>query len=306
VRDGVWGGTIPGDAVTTRGVLRYVEAILRDGTIVREGSHADLQPLPVFGTASGTVATTAPGASNGWNVIAPSIVPGDSGLSAVFGHFGVFGADWVAWRWNPTAGQWEAGAPLNDHPVAQQAEFDLAQPWWVAVDGDGGDVGVPVAGASVDASGRFSIPLTQGWNSIAHPFDFPVPWTDDSIRIFRGGEETSASDAAARDWVDNRAILWSPDSSSYETYRSDDAAPYNVPEGRGIWIFANVGDAELLIEPLGPPDDSEPIPLAPSTSTAARLGLWSLPLHIESASGSDRAVAVVLSDGAMADASIGD
>jgi len=106
-----------------------------------------------------------------------------------------------------------------------------------------------VAGQSTDASRPCALSLRAGWNLVGNPYDFPVAWSDASVRVVVDGVEASPTFSAATGWVDNGLITLDPVTQSYVTRYSDESAPYAMEPGTAWWVFSHVDGAKLLIAP---------------------------------------------------------
>ncbi|MBT3265515.1 T9SS type A sorting domain-containing protein [Candidatus Poribacteria bacterium] len=210
-----------------------------------------------------------------WNVVAPSLLPDDTSLTSSLSSLGTFGQDWIAWRWNPSSGRWEAGGSLPGRPASADA-FSVGTPWWIAVDGDGGNVSVPVAGEATDPTSEGRVALEAGWNLVANPFAFAVAWSDEHVKIRHAGEELTPSAADTAGWIENRVIWWDGGARRYVVESPQGGAAYVMPPVLGHWLYAGVDGAELAMQPIGvdPPDDA--IPVAPTADPAevVSIRLW--------------------------------
>jgi len=216
-----------------------------------------------------------------WNLVAsPLSTQARSARDAFDALGGDFLQKWIAWRWNATQQRWEAAAPLEGSVLATEA-FDAGIGWAVAAmseDGSSAPESLPVNGQSTDAGGPYRLPLRTGWNLVGTPFDFPIAWSDASIRIAVGNSEVSPTAAATSGLVDNRLIYFDPVTQAYVTrFSNESSAPYSIDPGQAWWIFSSVDAAELVI----PPVEAESVStLAAAPALTARRpepgGLWSV------------------------------
>lgn len=110
----------------------------------------------------------------------------------------------------------------------------------------------PVQGTSTPADRAFQIRLSPGWNMVAHPFAFSVPW--DSVSALRPGGPRF--DGASPELVLERPYWWDPTRQGY-----DDGVEVLQPF-EGYWV-RNRSDEELVLA----------IPPAPAVSADRQHGL---------------------------------
>ena len=245
---GVWKARIAASDITTRGLVWYAE--MDDSQTGPQMTYTAEAPgsIPVAVATSLTLRAT-PGPQPVWNAVAPSIWPDIADVASTLDSAdGGFLTEWFAWRWDASFQRWEAAGPLGDATPVTTDGFAPGQGWLVAVLGDVDETRQTV-GQSVDATGPFEIPLSQGWNLLANPFAFPVAWSDATIAV-DNGEILTPSQADSAGVTDNRIHYLDVASQSYVTRASDDAAPHPMQPGQAWWIYADGAGATLLIAPV--------------------------------------------------------
>ncbi len=246
-----WSATIPPDVVTPHGVLWHVEIPPLTGRKLGRGSASSPEFIPVVGSSPISI-HTMPGSGYVWDLVSSPLTTGSRSAREAFDTLGGgFLEKWIAWQWNAARQRWESAAALEGAPTAT-APFDTGVGWALAAvsrDGSGSLEELVVAGQSTDASRPYALSLRAGWNLVGNPYDFPVAWSDASVRVVVDEVEASPTLAAATGWVDNRLITLDPVTQSYVTRYSDESAPYVMESGTAWWVFSHVDEAELLIAP---------------------------------------------------------
>jgi DNA-binding beta-propeller fold protein YncE len=286
-----WSALIPAAYNTMRGVAYYVDVVDNNATHYFDGSPTSPKNISVHGTINVNAKTTL-AAPNVWNIIGSSTITDDKSITSNFGIG--FGATWVAWRWNTELSQWEVPSALGTNPVTTDP-FDAGNGWFYALDGIGTYIDKPVVGTSATVDTPFLIPLKLGWNLICQPFDFPVAWSDSTIRIRYGSWEDAPTQAELLGYVDNRAIWYNPDTKIYVTRYSYETPAYEMVKTRGQWLYSSVNGAYLVI----PPVDYLSTPAAPSLKLRDDLPLWKVQLTLKSGKGIDIAEAIADSKGRL-------
>jgi hypothetical protein len=246
----IWTASIPASHVTMAGVVW--RAVTENVATGMHATHSRSEPgyIPVAGSASLTLRPTA-GVGPIWNIVAPTVWPDVADIAATLdGPAGGFLAGWVAWRWNAATQRWEAAAPLGDGTPVATDGFAPALPWFVAA--IGGTWHTP--GTTVDPTRTFSVPLSVGWNLLANPFPFPVAWSDEGVAVRLAGDPLTLSAAISAGILDERLVYLDVESQTYTTRHAGSATPYLMPPGQGWWLYAEVGDATLLISPASAGD----------------------------------------------------
>ncbi len=217
---GLWRATIPALHVTPRGIQYFVEA--RDASVTARFPAAGVASLPIRLTGLSIVSLPAAGYRLGGVSMAAD--GGGSPLS-VFDELGPFDAtEWRYGTWNGSRYD-EGAAAANAVP---------GQGFWII---SRNAIGITASGLATDVSGSFGITLHPGFNQIANPFSFPVPFAD----------------------LDRPAVvsanLIEYDGAGYLQFR--DA----LESGKGYWIFNSSGVDQILGIPAAP--TPPPAPAAP-------------------------------------------
>jgi len=288
--------TIPGSAVTNKGLSYYVLADDHAGNTnrvgnrikTRKGDAEDWWNTDIPGgfniTVTGASVTLPAGTLPGFDPTAvPSqyrmiSVPIDAskGSTTLFAPFGTAGIDWNAWKFTGVApsyyqsGHSDGGFTLSKGEAA-----------WIGTinpDADLTVAGTPLKIAAEDNAYKATITLRQGWNQIACPFNFSRNWDLRTI----GGVQTGGN-------VDNRIYWFTGDTSSYSfastdsTVPNQDAAkpswktaadfkgpatgrgwPGTLDPWGGYWVYAFTEGAQLTIDPTAPGKLAPVVPTAPS------------------------------------------
>ncbi|MGB9596027.1 MAG: S8 family serine peptidase [Candidatus Poribacteria bacterium] len=273
LKKGTWNAIIPTDQVTTRGIIYYVELTDTNDEKCYYGSESSPYFIQVHGNITISLKSSRP--SNTFNVIAPSVITDDKTIAGNFGSLGTYGTDWVAWRWNTSANRWEVSQTLRIFPVSTDP-FDVSVGWWIALIGDGSIQPVSIAGNSVDGLESYKIALKSGWNCVANPFDFPVAWSDESIRIKYLSQEVTPTQARTNLWVDNRLIYFDNVQNINVARYSNENPPYSIPAKQGFWLYSVVNDAELIVPPV-----EYPASPAPPSTPKDDLNSWKIILSLK-------------------------
>ncbi len=182
--DGEYVGTIPGPAVTSRGVVYYVEAENPSGASSRS-AEASLQVQ----VASGLVASVSlPRATTagGYRLISVPLSLDAAAAGTVLDAFGPYAED--AWRFFSILPPGEPGAvqaastPDQFYREGPSTQMRVGLGFWLIVR-DGGTFATG-AGRSVTLRRPFIVDLHEGWNLVGTPFDFPV--TIEQVRLASG------------------------------------------------------------------------------------------------------------------------
>ncbi len=292
-KNGTWIAIIPADQVTMRGIEYYIVAPERDRdrNIYFYGTMYEPYFLPVHGNISIDLKTTIAKKPNTWNIIAPSVITDYKNIVQNLSSLGVFGLNWMAWRWNTSANRWEVPQNYRSFPVSSD-QFDTSIGWWVMVFGDGSNRSVNVSGTSVDCQNPYSITLKTGWNNIANPFDFPVAWADNTIRIEYNNQQVTPTQSKENLWVDNRTFWYNNATNQYSISVSNQNPPYPMPPKVGFWIYSMVNNANLIIYPIESISASPPSYFVNSNEEKT---IWKVLFSLETDEGND-SVEVVISD----------
>ena len=287
-----WTATVPGASINMRGLVWYVQVTddLDGGRTFDENTFGAPGYVAVNGSQDLSLATMT-ASPNVWNAVAPPVSPDSTTMSSTFDSAdGGFITEWFAWRWDATSQQWEAAESLGDSTPVANDGFETGKGWFVAVIGDGTSETRSIAGQSVDPTARYALPLASGWNLLANPFNFPVAWSDSTIRATVGNSERSPTDHLLNNnaAVDNRLIYLDTGSQTLVTrVSSETSAPYSVPAGQAFWFLSNQS-GELLIPATAAPGS----PSTPAPAAVKPKGDWRVFVNATSEFGSDRAEAI--------------
>ncbi len=245
LKKGTWSVNIPANQVTTKGIIYYVELTDVNNKKCYYGSVSS----PYFIQVDGNITILLRSSQNSVNIVAPSVITDDKTVAGNFSSLGTYGINWIAWRWNTSVGRWEVSQTFRDFPVSGDP-FDVATSWWITFIGDGTIQPVSIHGTSVNSSDPYKIILKSGWNCIANPFDFPVAWSDTSIKVKYLDQEVTPTQAKANFWVDNRLIYFDNAQNHNVTRYSYENPPYSIPAKQGFWLYSAVNNAEILISSI--------------------------------------------------------
>jgi len=149
-------------------------------------------------------------------------------------------------------------------------------------------------GRSVDPTARQALPILSGWNLLANPFNFPVAWSDATIRASVLNQELPPTDHLLLNnaAVDNRLIYLDTPSQDYVTRASNETTSYTIPPGQAFWFLSNQSGELLIpaIEFLPSPN----VGIAPAELKAK--GDWRIFVSATSEFGSDRVQAIAAHD----------
>ena len=169
--DGVWTGTIPGAAVTLRGVAYY--ASFTDGaqTVTLPAAAPSETPALARVAVPAAVSTVPPPPDASYRMVSVPLVLADPALRPQleddYGPYVPDGSAWRALRWLPAENRY-ADVASDGLAVAPGVGFWLATRTDAPFDVDGGE--------SVDASEPAVLTLASGWNQVGSPFAFRVAW----------------------------------------------------------------------------------------------------------------------------------
>ncbi|HGE70139.1 TPA: T9SS type A sorting domain-containing protein [Candidatus Poribacteria bacterium] len=271
LKKGTWNAVIPANQVTTKGIIYYVELTDINGKKCYYGSASLPYLISVHGNIPVSLKSTPPKTPSVWNVVAPSVITDNKTVAGNFGSLGTFGVDWFAWRWNASANRWEVPQTYRSYPVSTDP-FDVTVGWWITLMGDGSNQSIDVSGDSVNSLESYIITLNAGWNNIANPFDFPVAWSDENIRIRYSGNEVTPTQARSNLWVDNRIIWYDNTQNINVTKYSYENPAYSIPPKQGFWLYSAVNDAKLVIPPVEYPVSPAP----PSIPNKEDIDSWKI------------------------------
>ncbi len=143
-------------------------------------------------------------------------------------------------RWEPASQQFVQVAP--DEPLLP------GRAYWLK---PSSSVRLQVSGQV--ASGSLTIPLVAGWNQIGNPFLSEIAWDSSSVRVRRGSEERTLSQATAAGWITGHLWAWQPNPS--DPSRGQYVLVSNLPNTRnrlqpwqGYWLYAHEA-CELILSP---------------------------------------------------------
>ncbi|NBB85872.1 MAG: PQQ-binding-like beta-propeller repeat protein [Bacteroidetes bacterium] len=159
-------GTIPGTAVTVRGIDYYASLAAEDLTLTFPVDNPAANPawLPV------QFDQLVPGGVFEPEVYRMISIPAELAerdLATVFDEYGAYEPSrWRVIQWDPQAETYSDLPDLEEASVAPGQAF-----WLITRDGEPFTVG---GGAATEASSPYDITLQPGWNQIGNPFAFPV------------------------------------------------------------------------------------------------------------------------------------
>ncbi len=181
---GVFAATIPGDAVTVRGVDYFIEAQGACDLVTQSGGFALRVRLPA-GVTSPVLPTATEEA--GYRLVSVPLLLEEAGAATVLNDFGP--TDDEAWRLFEllppgTTGDVPAGGTEGQWYRANPASITMApgEAFWLIVR-DGGRFNSG-AGTTVAGDEPFSLDLHRGWNLVGTPFGHDVPL--DRVRLVSG------------------------------------------------------------------------------------------------------------------------
>ncbi len=208
---GEWQATIPASSMTKTGVQYFVEA--RDASFTTRippsgfaSLAVGLTNLSVFDLQAETYALAG----------LPMVAANDDPL-AVFDELGSY--DISQWRY----GTWNGNAYVEG---ADAADASPGQGFWIIARGA---QSIRVTGQSTDLSGDYSISLRPGFNQIANPFFFDVPFS--SVVLPAGVV----------------ANLHGHDGSGYVPFQT------TLQPGKGYWIQNTSASPQIITIPAGAP-----------------------------------------------------
>jgi hypothetical protein len=306
----VYEGTVPGSAVTNKGLCYYVWAtdqagndnITENGNIkTRKGDedHWYYTSIPggfnveVIGASAifpaGMLPVFDPAAfPSTFRMIS---VPNTASPSSIdlFAPFGEAGVDWEAWKF--------IGCPENNGYQAGHIDpfpFSPGVAAWIGTANP--DIALTVIGSTSQVSDKFEdsdvtgqrykyeITLQAGWNQVGTPFSFSRKWDESTIKLedisniiywFTG--ETSAYSFASTDpTVPNQTVFadsWIG-SGIPDNERVWSGWPGSLDRWGGYWMYAYKEGAKLKIDPTVPGKAVMPIP--PDVLSAQMPYNWSV------------------------------
>ncbi|MDH7602234.1 MAG: hypothetical protein QHI38_08820 [Armatimonadota bacterium] len=96
---------------------------------------------------------------------------------------------------------------------------------------------------------EYHVNLLSGWNLIGNPFVYPVYWGQVLVWNRTTNTTVSLDQAVTNGWLSKTIFTWSPGSSSYESYSTDDTL---LLPWRGYWVRAKY-PVTLIFRPSVPP-----------------------------------------------------
>ncbi|MDA1193230.1 MAG: hypothetical protein O3A46_16260, partial [Candidatus Poribacteria bacterium] len=182
---------------------------------------------------TGTYSQETPSAAQTWALYSVPMTALSRQLSAVFDD-GIGSGNWTAQRWNGTT-----NAPIT--PVAQ-----LGQAFWF----------ISKTAFRMQSQGTLAAPsepqkiaLQKGWNFVANPYIFPVPFGNVRIDV---GDGLRMDDDAATGYVRPRFWEWR-DATADDATNGDYVMHTNVSDvwepWAGYWMFSDA-DVALLVDPF--------------------------------------------------------
>jgi hypothetical protein len=259
-------GTIPGSAVTNKGLCYYVwatdlwgnENITPNGYVKMREADKDewfLTPIPgglnvkVTGVSASLPANTLPAFDS---AAVPSTyrmlsvpLPSSPSTTSLLSPFGVAGADWLAWKYT--------GGPENNGYQAGHTNpfnFSKGEAAWVGtvnadkvltVTGDASQISDKLSDdgdQDIDAGGRyrFEIELHAGWNQIGIPFNFSRNWDRTTI---------SSTQTGGVDDVDDTIYWFTGEKDAYSFASLESTVP-NQDVFETSWTGSGIPDNELV------------------------------------------------------------
>jgi uncharacterized repeat protein (TIGR01451 family) len=258
-----FGASVPGSAVSERGVDYYLELV--DGPVTGTFPTEQADQVPAhLRVRLEELPTQRSLAAQRYALVAPALVPDAPGLDAVFGDdYGLpyDRADWRVLRWNP---QQEAYDEFPDLPG-----FEPGRAFWlVTSSGAPYDIGPglsidasvpsPAAARSTGTASAQQVTLAPGWNMIGGLFPFPVAWAD--VDAPSGVRAPQAWDAASETFVADQTVL---------------------ARERGYFVLNTASQpATLTVPPIAAPQASKTEPTPPWAAAEYALQLVArMPAH---------------------------
>ncbi len=233
-------GTIPGSAITERGLKYYIQTEdIYGGIATSPNINPGASPYCVrvnFSSLSFSFSTL----QKKWQMISVPLELDNSTPEGVL--VDDLGAQddtvWKLYHWNTANGSYDEYPSVPDFTPGNAL-------WLITKNSKNIDVG---QGTSVDTSSDYSIDLASGWTQLGCPFAFDIDWGN--VKVEKDGIIKSISEAT--DWI--RDTIWHYDGTQH--------VPYQAPDGtleawKGDWVKALV-PCRLLIPPL----EAGEVPLA--------------------------------------------
>lgn len=206
---GGFGASIPGTAVTERGVDYYLS--LTEGPVTGTFPTEQAAQIPAhLRVRLGALSTQRSLAPGTYAIVAPALVPDEPDPEAVFGDDYGLPYDPAVWR----ALRWNAEREDYDE-VPDLPGFTPGRAFWLISDsgapytvGPGisidASVAAPAAGRS-EAAAAQQVMLAPGWNMIGGFYPFDVAWAD--VEAPSSVNAPQAWDSALDDFVANQTVL---------------------------------------------------------------------------------------------------
>ncbi|MBM3242090.1 T9SS type A sorting domain-containing protein [Candidatus Poribacteria bacterium] len=290
-------GTIPGTAVTNKGLCYYILAedhvgnrnMVGNQIKTRKGDKDEWWYTNIPGgfniTVTGAIVTLP---ANTLPVFDPTAVPSkyrmisvpiDASIASttLFAPFGTPGVDWQAWRYT------EAAEFNGYQPGHASGGFTLSKgeaAWIGTIKPDAAltVAGTPLKIAAADNAYKAEIKLRAGWNQIGCPFNFSRNWDAKTIGIAGGnidnkiywftGETSNYSFASTDPTVPNQTVFathWKT-AADFEDPATGSGWPGTLDPWGGYLVYAYAEGTILTIDPTVPGKGVLPVsPTAPST-----------------------------------------
>jgi hypothetical protein len=194
-----------------------------------------------------------------WHMFSVPFSPTSNNLTTELDR--MLGEDhWQSDRWAPRVGANERSVPIAE----------LSEAFWLVASTP---IQVDLDGVLAGPAQPKEIRLSEGWNSVANPFNFPVQFGGIQVRTPEGPADVGSVEAGR--YVRPRFWVW------------DDATSNNITDGAynmvaelsstwepwaGYWVYAEE-PVTILVHPVSQPAPPQPTPNAirPSWTTTASL-----------------------------------
>ena len=172
-----------------------------------------------------------------YTMISTPVEPEDTRMSAVLGNdLGPYdNTQWRCFHWEPNEGEYEEGSLSNNMGPGLGQPLVGHSAWLISRN----DATIHSTGCRYDYNNNrpYKIHLAPGWNQIACPFNFDVPWSD--VMVTDGTYEYNANDPENPLCGD---VAWFWDNGAYY-------AVINLVPMHGCFVYNKTEDDITLIVP---------------------------------------------------------